>query len=251
MNVLKVPRAEYKGCALEVANEWNYGLFNTFKRFPELRKNFGFIGEAHERNASCETVLINYFYEILEANLSECDKNFLRQQAQKRASRVIIDEMKISPDTCAQSLTSKHPVKKLFAGVTINREIGRSYQQFLEMQRYAVEIKRHPVGCDTIKSALDHEIGHQLDVLLGLRYMPEVQKLFDELVIVKDGVEDFSRITEELSSYAWDNDNENRYAEFIAEAWAEYCNNPSPRKIARKLGAIVEREYARKYPQGD
>ena len=90
-------------------------------------------------------------------------------------------------------------------------------------------------------------MGHQLDDLLGLRHMPEVQKLFDELVTIKDGVEDFSRITEELSSYAWNNDNTDRYAEFIAEAWAEYCNNPSPRKVAQKLGSIIEREYAKKY----
>ena len=251
VNVLKISQAEYKGCALEVANEWNYGLFETFKRFPEIRKKFGFVGEAYERNALCENALTDYFYTILEVNFPKFDREYLKQQAQKHASRVIIDEMKIERNTCTQSMTSKHPVKRLFVGVTINRETGRNYRQFLEMLKQGVKIKRHPVGCDTVKSVLDHEVGHQLDDLLGLRYMPEVQRIFDELVVIKNGVEDFSRITEGLSRYAWDNDNKNRYAEFIAEAWAKYCNNPSPREIAQKLGAIVEREYAKKYPRGD
>jgi len=36
------------------------------------------------------------------------------------------------------------------------------------------------------------------------------------------------------------------YAEFIAEAWAEYCNNPSPRPIALEIGKIIENEYIKK-----
>ena len=77
--------------------------------------------------------------------------------------------------------------------------------------------------------------------------MPEIQALFESRVEIINGVEDYSRITEELSRYAWQNDNPNRYAEFIAEAWAEYCNNPSPREIAQSVGEIVEREYAKRF----
>lgn len=51
-------------------------------------------------------------------------------------------------------------------------------------------------------------------------------------------------ITNELSQYAWDNDSKKRYAEFIAEGWAEYCNNPKPRKVAKEIGQTVERRYA-------
>jgi hypothetical protein len=54
---------------------------------------------------------------------------------------------------------------------------------------------------------------------------------------------DNETITNELSQYAWDNRNKKRYAEFIAEGWAEYCNNPKPRKVAKEIGQTVERRY--------
>ena len=55
MDVLGIPRASYKGCDVETANEWNRGLKDSFDRFPELKKNFGFVGEAHERR-----IIISY-----------------------------------------------------------------------------------------------------------------------------------------------------------------------------------------------
>ena len=33
----------------------------------------------------------------------------------------------------------------------------------------SVETKFHPVGCDTIKSVIDHEMGHQIDYLTRVR----------------------------------------------------------------------------------
>ena len=250
MNVLKIPRAEYKGCAVEVANEWNYGLSKSFKRFPELKKNFGFVGEAYEQNTLCEAALSDYYYSVLEEGLPDYDKKFLHKQAQLKASRDILETMKISAGTCTRALISKQPGKRDFNGVTINRDIGRDYRHFLEIQKYNEATKNRPDGCGTIKSVLDHEIGHQLDKMLGLRDMSEIQALFESRVKIINGAEDYSRITEELSRYAWKNDNPNRYAEFTAEAWAEYCNNPSPREIAQSVGAIVEHEYAKKYSRG-
>ena len=49
MNTLGIPKASYKGYDVETANAWNEGLTDSFNRFPELKKNFGFVGEAHER----------------------------------------------------------------------------------------------------------------------------------------------------------------------------------------------------------
>lgn len=81
--------------------------------------------------------------------------------------------------------------------------------------------------------------------------MGTVQALFEKRVVTSKGIADFSKITEALSEYAWNNDNPNRYVEFIAEAWSEYCNNPRPRTIAQKIGEIVEREYSKKFQRGD
>ena len=248
---LGVPRVSYEGCAVEAANEWNRALLETFNRFPELKNNFGFVGEAHARNALCEMELTDYFHQILKEKFRQLDERFLRSRAELKASQVILAELKVSRNACAQSFTSNHIVKRRFAGVTMNRDLCGDYRALLEMQKHNEQIKFHPVGCGSVRSILDHEIGHQLDELLGLSNLPEVRALFDSRVVIKNGAADYSRITDELSRYAWDNDNPNRYGEFIAEAWAEYCNNPSPRAIAQKIGEIVKREYAKKFIRGE
>ena len=43
-DVLGIPYVSYKGCDVETANAWNEGVYDTFRRFPELKKNFGYIG---------------------------------------------------------------------------------------------------------------------------------------------------------------------------------------------------------------
>ena len=98
-----------------------------------------------------------------------------------------------------------------------------------------VERKFHPIGCDSVKAVLDHEIGHQLDKMLNLSNLDSIKNIFN--------TKTFKEITNELSTYSWKNDNPNKYGEFIAEAWSEYCNNPNPRPIAKEVGEIIEREY--------
>ena len=88
--------------------------------------------------------------------------------------------------------------------------------------------KFHPAGCDTIRSVLDHEIGHQLDNLLGIGNLQDIQDLYTSRTL--------RELTDDLSEYAWNNKNKNKFSEMIAEGWAEYCNNPNPREIAKKIG---------------
>ena len=45
-------------------------------------------------------------------------------------------------------------------------------------------------------------------------------------------------MTESLSEYAAES-----IDEFIAEAWAEYCNNPNPCETAKKVGERAEEMY--------
>ena len=63
-----------------------------------------------------------------------------------------------------------------------------------------------------------------------------IQALFDSRT--RDQIKD------ELSEYAWNNHNSNRYSEMIAEGWSEYCNNPNPRPMAMEIGETIERLYA-------
>lgn len=91
--------------------------------------------------------------------------------------------------------------------------------------------KFHPDGCGTVKAIFDHELGHKIDETIGLSKNPEF------MVIYKDAVKngnDF--IKNNLSGYANTNS-----AEFMAECWSEYLNNPKPREIARRVGELIEK----------
>lgn len=237
-NVLGVTTVSYKGVDIQTANEWNRGLADSFGRFPELRKGFGFVGEAHERNAALKPVAREHYLDNLVKLNPSFSKEQLEPYADKQTAK-LIRQLSVGKDTYAQSWSPTNAPFNAFSGVTVNREHGKDSAKFIANLAKDVKSKFHPIGCDTIRSVLDHEIGHQLDKLLRIGELPEVQRIFDSRT--KD------QITESLSRYAWKNRNSNRYSEMIAEAWAEYCNNTEPREIAKQIGETIEREYMKKF----
>ena len=50
----------------------------------------------------------------------------------------------------------------------------------------------------------------------------------------------YTKITEGLSRYSWDNDNRIKLRELTAEAYAEFKNNPKPRDIAKFIGNRIK-----------
>ena len=225
---------------METANEWNRGLKDSFDRFPELKKNFGFVGEAHERR----TIIRDRVREFFETEWSRKYPNWNDKERKKdawnQADGWIRSQIKISKNTSAINYAKiDHNIYRNMEGVSVNKEYGKSKTYFIESLKKDVESKHHPVGCDTIRSVLDHEVGHALDTLLGISKMSEVQKLIISLTN--------EQITTNLSRYSWKNGNSNPHREFIAEAWAEYCNNPNPRPIAKTIGELIESEYRKKF----
>lgn len=117
-------------------------------------------------------------------------------------------------------------------------------EKFNEAASKDTKYKYHPIGCDTVKSIFDHEFGHKIDELLGLRTDPDFLAIFNP---AKAQGEQY--ITDNLSHYAYDSrllrkTNYTATAEFIAEAWSEYLNNPEPRELATAVGKLIERKYA-------
>lgn len=109
--------------------------------------------------------------------------------------------------------------------------------------------KFHPVGCDTPKSVLDHEFGH------SIYYDLELDKVFrysdDEplgklrnFIVHEFKSHNKEYIKNELSLYAATN-----LSEFFAEAFAEYQNNPEPRRIAKTVGDYLE-QYMKEVADG-
>lgn len=237
-DTLGIPNVSYKGVDVITANEWNKGLRDTFDKFPKLKEKFGFVGESHERNKGLkahilEQVMDNTIKANPHAALSDI-KTSVNRYVNK-----VMRKMAVKKNSMASSWTPTQKIYKDFAGIVVNRDIGKDATSFVASLKRQVESKYHPVGADSIKSVLDHEIGHQLDDLLGIGNQEHIKKLFD------------SRTTEELtndiSKYAWDNDNNKRYSEMIAEAWSEYQNNPEPREIAKVVGETIEQTYKKQF----
>ncbi len=231
---LGIPRADYTGLHINVANEWNRGLADYFNRFPELKQQFGFVGEAHARNKAFKPVASQYFLDKLRALNPEIGDNTLKAHLESRM-RQVMRKLNVNSNAYALSWSPKEEPYRWFAGVTFNSANGKDIDKLLRSLTADVASKFHPVGCNTVKYVLDHEIGHQLDEMLKISNLFNVQKLFDART--RD------QITDDLSKYAWKNSNRRKYGEFVAEAWAEYCNNPNPRSIAQEVGKTVEKEY--------
>ena len=92
-----------------------------------------------------------------------------------------------------------------------------------------------PPTNSTIKSVADHEIGHMLDYHLDLHLDIDVIQAYNDAIA--------KGMKQEVSGYA-----ATSIQEFIAECWAESCNNPAPRAFAQKIANIVRARYKAKYP---
>lgn len=225
-DVLGVPHADYKGTTLEVANEWNRGLFDNFKRFPELRDNFDFVGTCQNRNKLAKKELYPYVMD----KFKRLNPGYTEKQLEKAVKQHITK--KYAPPISSHVYAQSCKTGKI-KGVTISAKWQG--EKFLNSIKEDVVFKFHPQGCDTIRSILDHEIGHQIDDMLDLWDNVEIAKLYRSMTP--------GEMTNKLSRYAWDNSNRIKEREFVAEAWAEYVNNPEPREVARKVGEIIEEEY--------
>jgi hypothetical protein len=103
------------------------------------------------------------------------------------------------------------------------RGIGRNPADWKEQLAEAVATGWTAQGTGTFKSVIDHELGHVIDALTGARRDQQILNLYYSLTS--------QQIGDGLSIYARRN-----IAEFIAEGWAEYRNNPKARDISRKIG---------------
>jgi len=221
-------RADYDGISPEVANAWNRSMFDHLQRFPELRQSQKFIGTGQAQFAQWhEAALAKYVSRLKLANPG-ADEAALAALAER-----MVKPLRMKGSTWAHSWEQPE-----FSGVAVNKKWGADVAGWQASLLRNVETKYHPPGCDTIRSVVDHELGHQIDTLLGLSQDQEVRKAFSECLAL--GAKD------QVSEYAAKN-----IAEFIAECWAESLNNPAPRPFAKRIAAIIQARYEAKFPPPD
>lgn len=214
--------ADYTGIAPEVANAWNKSLFDHLQEFPLLRENQKFVGTAQGQFARYTQVARERYVEKL------VQRGIPRHLAVEMSARTI-KKPKVNGTTYAQSW-SQDDAK----GVAVNAKWGKDPKAFQAALAKDVAQGFHPLGCDSIRSVVDHELAHQLDDLLNLHIDPEVIAAYKAVRL--------KGIKTEVSGYA-----DKNIKEFIAECWAEFCNNPEPRDAARNVAAIVRARYRSRF----
>ena len=227
--------ADFKGLSIESVNGWNQGLSDMQEVFPDLvRKRFNFVGESHQRNAIAKQIEFQRQLDwIKQNNVYNWTDAQCEEWAKKKANSFVRKYLSVGNEMA--SSWSPRPPFDPCRGICLNRGFYADFESASKSMIRQVEIKWHPDSCSTVKSVFDHEFGHQLDDWLGVGKQKNIQALFDSRT--RDQIKD------ELSEYAWNNHNSNRYSEMIAEGWSEYCNNPNPRPIAMEIGETIERLY--------
>lgn len=252
-------KADYKGIDIKCANEWNLGLYNAKKDFPEIAENIKFVGTSQKRYELMKKDFEDYFYK------SYCDKHYkklkdkgysddkIQKYFKKKSKEKAADFTKgfksDVTDTAqsfgkrANQILNQSEESKIYSkyyGITINEEYFKDNDFVIAEGKREVANKWRPVGCYTTKSVFDHEFAHQIDGYLNLRDDFTIKKIFENA--------SRTSLKNELCEYAYGSYvNDNTFVkhedakEMIAEAWSEYNNNSSPREIAKIIGEKIEK----------
>lgn len=230
-DVLGIGGCSYKGVDLGVANEMNAAFQRGVDVCPGIQDRMKFVGSGQERNAAFKSEVTDYYREQLRQQHPGMPDSWYDKYAKRFASQTVgrIEGGTYAFATRASGTgTVIDGIVEKYSGIFVNNAWGKDAEKFLASVARDVANGWHPVGCDTIAAIFDHEVGHQIDYALGLRTNSEIVKLFNSMTTEEIG--------QGLSRYG-----ATSVSEFIAEGWSEYVNNEHPRKIATKIGKIIEK----------
>lgn len=233
-----VENVSFKGIDLEVANGMNESLHEHFRDFPELKNNIHYWGSAQKKKEFLGDIVREYYEERYQPLRSV----YGDKRIDDRIKKDVIRYFKTSGEV-AHAFDHREVFKnETMSGIAINQKYGANLLSLSSMLKRAVEEKWYPIGCDGVKSIFDHELGHQLDYLLKISNNVEFMEIYTK------GIHGKHVTRETLSQYAVNNKNDSiNKKETIAEAWAEYRNNPQPRDFAKAIGELIEKEYRKKF----
>lgn len=203
-------------------------VVNAMYRYPKLRSKLCYIGT----HSALEKRLIRMKEGELET-LRDFNLQYIctEQNAKKlgdMAAKMLASIIRDHESYVATTLFAFG----LFDSVLLDKNDydGYAYIRFVSCVRRDEATGYHPKGCFSPESIVYHEIGHLLDELCGLANREEFTNYYDSLS--QEEIKNF------LSIYALKSP-----AEFIAEAFAEYMCNPTPRHIAVKVGEMIDYFY--------
>jgi hypothetical protein len=236
-NVLGLGFVDYSGLPLDVINEWTDSLRYYKQEFPELFKQMKGTGTTTSAYSEAK----RRYAEMLYNKHPEWERALGKERAQEWAMNHAKKSIGITPSNAyALSFQSDFWDSIDLHGVYINKNLINRVDDINALMRKE-EGNFHPIGHNAIKSILDHEVGHQLDIIVGMA-SEDKHLLYDLLFPGMDYKERYSYIKDNLSAYATTNNKE-----LVAEAWMEYINNPNPRSISKTIGDYIVSEYEKRF----
>jgi SPP1 gp7 family putative phage head morphogenesis protein len=216
-DVLKITPL-YEKMDLGIINSLNESIANHLNDFPLLKGQIKYTGVS-------QAVFKKYKDKrVKELTARYLDLGYTKDMAEKYAKKMA-KAPKASSNAYAYSWGAKD-----FESVTIPRPRSKKYTESIASLKTDVENNFHPPGTGNYKAVIDHEMGHQLDDLLG------ISKEYRRNKELSDALNKYG--AESVSRYALTN-----YDELTAEAWAEYRNNDKPRALSKIIGEFIEKRY--------
>jgi SPP1 gp7 family putative phage head morphogenesis protein len=210
-----VKYTDFKGVDIDIVNEMNERLSYHLNLAPKISEKMKFYGTGQAQFELWYQDEINKQIEwFRKLHPGEDDKQLL-----KRVKKLVK-----KPTTGGYAHTWNQPK---FGGIGVNKKYGGDPLEFSKYLDTDVASGFHPIDCNTPKSTFDHEFGHVLDYVYKVSDSPTVLDLYDKLL--KD-----QEFTKSISRYASTN-----RKELVAEAWAEYLNNPEPRAVSKQIGELI------------
>jgi SPP1 gp7 family putative phage head morphogenesis protein len=256
-NYTNIKRCDYSNFDLKVANKINEQFSKLEDEYPEVVKEM--VGLSN-----CNDLYLNIYDNLIDEQVKEfISQGYDQKTALSLARRAI--KRSIAGDEWAFSINKSsfinHPEKVVrniadkVNGIGFNTKWADDYDNFKQSLDNSLNMKYHPIGCNTVESVFTHEFGHQIDSYL-LRTDPDydnerkvihrdfLNEVIDTSIKYRNqGKKDFKESSvagDVLSRYAYTNDKE-----FIAEAFAEYKHNPNPSKYAKRVGKMIDNAFSR------
>ncbi|MDO4595315.1 MAG: minor capsid protein [Tissierellia bacterium] len=259
-------RADYSGIDIRCANEWNKGLYNMLRDFPEVARQIKFVGSIQKRNQFLKKEIENYYYEkyidehidIVDYLLTGEINEKLIKQAKAEAKKLMKDETKklrVSKDLTAQSFFARdikretNHIWKKYNGITVNKDRCNDYEKITHELQVSSKRGWNPQNCGNLKSIFDHEFAHQIDAFTEFNQTSFANNIYNNMTR--------NTMRNQLSDYAYGTLKGSKYVahgnpkEMIAEAWSEYCNNPGCRKFAKEISIELKKSYIKKVQENE
>ncbi len=216
------------GFDVRVAHDMADALNDAKRDFPDLK--ISYFGSCQSQAASIRSDLTEYYRDYFK----DCKPYWTDEQFEAavkyNVERYVHDYLELDDiaGTFAWSLNvgnSDPTAGELgkYSGVAINLDFASNYEDFRQSKVQNIKDRFKPIGCETPRATMDHELGHEIDRLVGAAQDLQIQKWYQEM-LQNNNAESV------LSGYS-----KSTIHEFVAEGYSEYRNNPKPREYSTKI----------------